>query len=170
MDVDPDEYKPPSSRPNSSRSRRSNSKAATSNGRANGRASNSGTLAAATAAAVAAAGLDGLPPRVPIKPSALGVRSSSGGDGTDAAESGGLEALGLTYDYENYDNSVFGLGGDLDGELGSGGAAASRNRQEKLKEKNRLAQRRFRARQKNMLEQMQARMDELTDQVTRLCC
>jgi hypothetical protein len=48
-------------------------------------------------------------------------------------------------------------------DLGAGGL--NRSRQEKLKEKNRLAQRRFRARQKNMLEQMQARMDELSDQV-----
>jgi hypothetical protein len=46
-------------------------------------------------------------------------------------------------------------------------AAASRSKQDRLKEKNRLAQRRFRARQKTMLEQMQVRMDDLAKQVRR---
>jgi hypothetical protein len=46
-------------------------------------------------------------------------------------------------------------------------AAASRGKQDRLKEKNRLAQRRFRARQKTMLEQMQVRMDDLAKQVRR---
>jgi hypothetical protein len=170
MDVEgEEEYKPPSGRPTSARSRRGSSKAASSNGRANDRASNGAAVAAA-----AAGGLEVLPPRPPIKtPSLAGARSGSLGDGTgaDAADSADPAALGLTgfEGYEGYDANLFAMSGDLDGmgeDLSAGAlAAVNLSRQEKLKEKNRLAQRRFRARQKNMLEQMQGRMDELSDQV-----
>lgn len=171
MDMDgEEEYKPPSSRPSSGRGRKGVSKPTSSGGgRANGRASaaNAEALAAATAAAVAAAGLEGLPPRMPLKTSALGTRSSSGGDGTDAADSANLAMMGFTgYEgFEGYDPAMFGLSGDLDGGDLSGRGGQNPSRQEKLKEKNRLAQRRFRARQKNQLEQMQARMDALNEQV-----
>jgi hypothetical protein len=70
--------------------------------------------------------------------------------------------------YEGYDPAMFGLGGDVDGGDLSGRGGQNPSRQEKLKEKNRLAQRRFRARQKEQLEQMQARMDALNEQVCRV--
>lgn len=180
MHVDEDdEYRPPSSRPTSARGRK-RSKDASSSGRPNGRGSSTPSaqaLAEATAAAVAAATAASLEGSLPRKIGSLGARSGSGGatggDGTDAADSGNqLAVLGLT-GYEGYeaayDPSMYGLSGDLDGAFAamSGGRGLSGNlsRQEKLKEKNRLAQRRFRARQKDQLEQMQARMDELNDQV-----
>lgn len=162
MDVDTDENKGKSS---GSRSRLGNSKSVSSGGRAD----SADAVVAATAAD--AAGLDSLPPRMPIKQGALGLtQSGSGGEGEvvapDAGTLVGLGVAGFETGYENYDSAMFGLSGDLDEDM-AGTGTMNRSRQDKLKEKNRLAQRRFRARQKNMLEQMQARMDELNDQV---CC
>lgn len=168
-----EEYEPPSSssRPTSS---------------SRGRKRTSSARAAAAAAAAVELEQGSLPP--PYK-----AGRSGSGDGTDATDSGNnqLASPGATgYEtHAGYDAAaMFGLGssGDLDaagqdmdmaaaaaaagggssrgGSQGTNGAAS---RQEKLKEKNRLAQRRFRARQKNQLEQMQARMDELSDEVRR---
>lgn len=170
MDVDEqeeyEEYEPPSSssRPTSS----SRGRKRTGSGRAAG---------AAAAAAELEQGC--LPP-----PHKAG-RSGSGGDGTDGTDSANQLAPPGAMGYETcagYDAAaMFGLGssGDLDAEgqdmaaAAAAGGGSSRggsqgtnaSRQEKLKEKNRLAQRRFRARQKSQLEQMQARMYELSDEV-----
>jgi hypothetical protein len=171
--ADDEEYHPRGSRPASSRGRKR-----TSSGRGSG------------AAAAAAAAELGAPPHKAGRHSG----SSNGGNGTDATDSADQVALlSAANGYENHASgydaaaAMFGLGssGDLDaaaGDMeaeaaeaaggrgggsrgGSQGTAASR--QEKLKEKNRLAQRRFRARQKSQLEQMQARMDELSEEVRR---
>lgn len=82
------------------------------------------------------------------------VYTNNSGDLSDATDSGlyGLAAVG-SMDFDACaDDAV-------------AAAAASKSKQDRLKEKNRLAQRRFRARQKTMLEQMQVRMDELAKQV-----
>jgi hypothetical protein len=65
---------------------------------------------------------------------------------------------------------VSGAGLDDAAAAAAAAAAASRSKQDRLKEKNRLAQRRFRARQKTMLEQMQTRMDDLAKQVGGVLC
>lgn len=102
--------------------------------------------------------------------------AASGGGGVAAAHQ--QQQQPQSNGYADGSAYMYGVGvgysGDLDiaaaaGASPSQGAAAAaadnRSRLEKLKEKNRLAQRRFRARQKDMLEQMQARMDELHAQV-----
>jgi hypothetical protein len=94
----------------------------------------------------------------------------SEGDGDDSEFSGSGSML-----YTDA-AAAFNCGGFMaGGEDGCSAAAATKagaalNKQERLKEKNRLAQRRFRARQKSMLEQMQSRMDDLGKQVSGGVC